>query len=532
MFYQNPLVEVGALPERAVIERRLDFGLSLAVGLFERGQLALTLPLTAAQTAQYPGRQLGAVAASGVGDLRLRGVVRLPELVPFEAAVGLTLDLPTGDAGAYMGRGAIGAGLEVIGRRRSAGLELSASLGYRVEPRRPLFGELVDDHLDLRLLAALSRPGEPFALTVSSHATFGGEPVISAEFLVGFVLREQAVTGFVVGGLPVSSAPQVPARRLALGGHYQRPKWVPPPPDRDSDTVPDAQDACPDEPEDLDGDRDSDGCPDLDRDGDSVLDADDACPDRPEDFDQFEDTDGCPDPDNDGDGVLDALDRCPLVQENINGIDDADGCPEPDADADGLLDPDDQCPKEPEDLDRWQDTDGCPEPDNDADGFLDADDDCPNEAETVNGLDDDDGCPDEVLAAVEKERARIARIRARVFFNRNRATFQRRSFATLDAVAQLLADHPEIIRLRIEGHTDRSGRFWPNHRLSQKRADAVRHYLLTRGVDPARLEAKGYGWSRPRDRRRSRRAKRRNRRVEFQVLELAAEPTAPQQPRQ
>jgi OOP family OmpA-OmpF porin len=93
-----------------------------------------------------------------------------------------------------------------------------------------------------------------------------------------------------------------------------------------------------------------------------------------------------------------------------------------------------------------------------------------------------------------------------------------------DTVAKLLAGHPEITRLRIGGHTDRRGRFWPNRRLSQKRAGAVRHYLLTRGVDPARLEAKGYGWSRPRDRRRSRRAKDRNRRVEFEVLKFA--PTA------
>jgi OOP family OmpA-OmpF porin len=83
-------------------------------------------------------------------------------------------------------------------------------------------------------------------------------------------------------------------------------------PDRDFDGVPDAIDACPSQPEDLDGYEDSDGCPDPDNDGDGVPDALDHCPNQPEDLDGHEDSDGCPDPDNDGDGVPDALDRCPL----------------------------------------------------------------------------------------------------------------------------------------------------------------------------------------------------------------------------
>jgi outer membrane protein OmpA-like peptidoglycan-associated protein len=521
MLYDGSLVEAGVEPERSIIGRRVDVGLSLAAGLLGRGQLALTLPFTVSQKAQYPGRHLGPVASSGLGDVRLRGLYRLPESLILKPAVGITLDLPSGDSGAYMGRGEVAGGLAVMGHHQAGRVDLRASVGYRVEPRRPLFGERVDDHLELRILAALGRGGEPFAFTFSSVLTVGGLSGFSAEVLAGFVLLEQPVSGFVAGGLPASNGVQVPRHRLLLGVQWQRPvPPPPPPPDRDGDQVEDARDQCPDEAEDVDGDRDHDGCPDLDRDNDGILDADDRCPDRPEDVDQFEDVDGCPDLDNDRDDVPDRSDQCPLVPENINGIADADGCPEPDADADGLLDPDDQCPEVPEDIDRWQDTDGCPEPDNDADGLLDLDDDCPDEAETVNGIDDEDGCPDEVLAAVQKKRQRITSIRARVFFNKNRATFRSRTFATLDAVAQLLLEHPEILRLRVEGHSDGTGRLWANRRLSQKRAEAVRHYLLTRGVDAARLEAKGYGWSRPRDRRSTRRARRRNRRVEFNVLSL------------
>ena len=74
----------------------------------------------------------------------------------------------------------------------------------------------------------------------------------------------------------------------------------------------------------------------LDRDGDGIPDAQDACPDRPEDIDGFEDADGCPDIDNDLDRVLDIADKCPNVPETYNGFEDDDGCPDtvpPDVDA-------------------------------------------------------------------------------------------------------------------------------------------------------------------------------------------------------
>ena len=66
--------------------------------------------------------------------------------------------------------------------------------------------------------------------------------------------------------------------------------------------------------------------PDADRDG--IPDADDACPDRAEDMDGFEDTDGCPELDNDKDGVIDGLDRCQGEAETFNGYQDDDGCPD------------------------------------------------------------------------------------------------------------------------------------------------------------------------------------------------------------
>ncbi len=66
----------------------------------------------------------------------------------------------------------------------------------------------------------------------------------------------------------------------------------------------------------------------ADHDADGIPDADDRCPDTPEDRDSLEDEDGCPDLDNDRDRILDRDDRCPDEPETYNGIDDADGCPD------------------------------------------------------------------------------------------------------------------------------------------------------------------------------------------------------------
>ncbi len=102
----------------------------------------------------------------------------------------------------------------------------------------------------------------------------------------------------------------------------------PPPSDRDEDGILDADDHCPDDPEDIDGFEDDDGCPDPDNDEDSILDVDDECPMEPEDLDEYRDEDGCPEYDNDGDEILDVDDECPNHPEIVNGVDDEDGCPD------------------------------------------------------------------------------------------------------------------------------------------------------------------------------------------------------------
>ena len=312
---------------------------------------------------------------------------------------------------------------------------------------------------------------------------------------------------------------------LALGlrfGYYPEPIKIVP--DTDDDGLRDDVDECVEEPEDVDGFEDEDGCPDPDNDGDGVLDDADKCPTEIEDVDGFEDEDGCPDPDNDGDGILDVDDTCP----NEAGLPEKQGCPERDKDGDGILDEVDQCPDEPEDMDGFEDTDGCPDPDNDGDGILDVNDQCPNEPELMNGIEDEDGCPesdrdnDGIIDAKDqcpdepetyngnkdedgcpdgKQTVVVTeteiRILEKVFFDTGKSTIQRRSYPLLDTVAAVLTQTPRLTGVRVEGHTDDVGDDASNMTLSKDRAAAVRQYLLDKGVAAARLESEGYGESKP-----------------------------------
>lgn len=285
------------------------------------------------------------------------------------------------------------------------------------------------------------------------------------------------------------------------------------PSDRDEDGIADERDACPDDPEDLDGVEDQDGCPEHDRDGDGIADAADQCPDDPEDRDGFEDTDGCPDPDNDSDGRPDADDRCPNNAEDPDGFEDEDGCPDPDNDGDQVADESDRCPTEAEDRDGFQDEDGCPEPDNDQDGIADAEDQCPREP----GAADNNGCP----RSLRVEEGRII-ILQRIEFAVGRATLRRSAHAILGEVRAVLETNPQIQNLRVEGHTDNRGREDRNLELSQQRADAVVAWLVERGIAAERLSAQGFGLTRPIETNDTRRGRALNRRVEFHIVEPAS----------
>ena len=127
---------------------------------------------------------------------------------------------------------------------------------------------------------------------------------------------------------------------------------------------------------------------------------------------------------------------------------------------------------------------------------------------------DSDGCP--ILDDIVIIDDHIV-LDERVFFDVNRAHVHARGRELIAALAILWGQHPDWDRMTIEGHADIRGTDDYNLDLSQRRADSVRAWFIRNGVEPARVDAIGYGRSRPRDPGDSEEAHARNRRVEFVV---------------
>jgi outer membrane protein OmpA-like peptidoglycan-associated protein len=234
---------------------------------------------------------------------------------------------------------------------------------------------------------------------------------------------------------------------------------------------------------------------DGDADGDGVPDSADRCPNEPEDKDLYDDSDGCPDPDNDNDGVPDAKDKCPLDAEDRDGYADDDGCPDKDNDGDGIPDAKDKCPMQAEDADGFSDTDGCPDDDNDRDGIPDAKDKCPNQPETINGNQDDDGCPDKGDSLVVLSPDRLETL-DQIQFAPNQK-IAKASNGLLAQIGATLRARTEIARLRITVHVQPTSDSDRDQEISDKRAAAIRDWLVQWGIAPARLEARGFGGTKP-----------------------------------
>ena len=124
------------------------------------------------------------------------------------------------------------------------------------------------------------------------------------------------------------------------------------------------------------------------------------------------------------------------------------------------------------------------------------------------------------LVEVTKERIEIA---GEIFFETAKATIKPESFALLGEVAQAMIDHAEILKIRIEGHTDSRGKARYNQQLSESRAASVRDWLVDNGIEPERLVSSGYGESKPLDPREDEEAWAMNRRVDFFIEERAEE---------
>jgi outer membrane protein OmpA-like peptidoglycan-associated protein len=105
----------------------------------------------------------------------------------------------------------------------------------------------------------------------------------------------------------------------------------------------------------------------------------------------------------------------------------------------------------------------------------------------------------------------------KVYFQTGSAIIDQRSYELLDAIAEVLTEHPELVKISIEGHTDSDGDNKANKKLSQERAASVAAYLVEKGIDEARLESEGWGEEKPVGSNDTDEGKATNRRVEFLI---------------
>jgi thrombospondin type 3 repeat protein len=538
-YQQNPYV-VFAQGSQAtatnVVHNQLTGELDASMGLFGRYQIGIGLPFTPWLTGDVVDA-MGAPAhlrltESGIGDIRLEGKAHLATRGPddqYDVALTAGITLPTGHTGdrAYLGDKTVTGRIKAIATAELGPVHGAANLGILIRETSEsfatelgseiLYGVAADAPIDrktdvvlelygrtgLNQFAAFYGDVNPFEIDVAAKRSVAGMWSITAG-----------------GGRGLGNGLGAPDLRLFLGANFN-PDFR----DRDHDGVYDVNDKCPDEPEDRDGFQDADGCPDPDNDNDGIPDVRDKCPNEPEDFDEFQDEDGCPDPDNDqdgipdlndacpnapedhkgkfpndgcpssmedrdGDGIPDAVDKCPDEPEDKDGFQDEDGCPDPDNDADGIPDAFDNCPNEPEDADGFEDEDGCPDPDNDKDGIPDAIDKCPMQPETLNGIKDDDGCPDpgpEVVRLVEGQKIEVDE-KIGFVARAGKLAVRDSSAKYVNDVALVMKGHPDIAKLRIEVTADGVPKS-----ETQKRAETIRDFLVTKGVDAGRLDPVGLG---------------------------------------
>ncbi|MGD8859969.1 MAG: OmpA family protein [Myxococcales bacterium] len=484
-----------------VVEDQLLAHVGGGVILWDRVRFALNLPVQLTQTGEAGtagGVTLSSSGDTTIGDLRLGGDVRILGEYGDVATLagGVQIHLPTGDRAAYTGDGAVRITPRVMLAGDIATFAYSARMGLNYRAQDEGLGDVeTGSELSFVATAGVRVLGRKLLL----GPELWGTTVLSDPFTEATTPFELIFGGHYRAGDFIAALGAGPGLTRGLGAPGVRVlasvEWFPqvrepieepvePEPDRDGDGIFDDQDACPDTPGVASDDPDRHGCPPPgDRDGDGIADDEDACPDTPGVASDDPSQHGCP-ADRDGDGIADDEDACP----NTPGVRSSD-----------------------------PDENGCPG-DRDGDGIRDPDDACPDEAGEVNADPDKHGCP---IARVEEKQIKILE---RIEFETDKAKIRSVSEPVMQAVLSVLQQHDEITLIAIEGHTDNRGKAAYNKQLSQRRAQAVRQWLIDHGIAARRMRAEGFGMERPIESNYTDEGRQANRRVEFHIVEIDGKP--------
>jgi outer membrane protein OmpA-like peptidoglycan-associated protein len=500
--------------QAAIVEHQVFWHLGAAVTLFNKLKIGLDFPLAiynSGDTGSIEGGQAGtrddfvfdAPHGRPLGDLRLTGTYKVFGAYKqvLTVAAGASIYLPTGDTASYTGDDSVRFMPFGLAAGSKGILTYAGKLGIMIRPGAAEGGGFDD------------ASGSELSFGVSGGARImGGKLVVGPEIYGTTVFTEFASN-------------RATAVDVLLGGHYVLPKLGPLPEGFRAGAAlgPGLSHGI--------------GTPVLrfvasvewvapytdviakpsDRDGDSVLDKEDACPEEPGVRSPNPRRNGCPPPpdDKDSDGIFDRQDACPTEPGPANRDPKKHGCPlPPDRDKDTFLDPVDACPDQPGLANEDPKKHGCPPPpDTDGDSFLDPVDACPDKPGLANEDPKKHGCP---RAIVEKGQIRILE---QVKFKTGKADILPESEPILEAVVKVLNENPQILKLRVEGHTDNVGNKTLNKLLSNSRAASVMKWLTTHGVDKKRLTSQGWGQEKPIAANDTEEGRKENRRVEFHIVE-------------
>ena len=457
----------------SIVTDQLFLHIGGSLVLFDRFRLGLSLPIAVTQDGSASGgfvngQRVVSNTGAGLGDLRIGGDLRLIGNYGdvFTLALGGRMWLPTGDAQKFLGDDEIRVGPHVAVAGDIDAFAYAGSVGVVYRANNTTFvGHPTGTEATFRMAVGVRALDKKLLI---GPEVFGSTVIAKEDSILGARTTPLAILGsahytagdfrFGVGAGPgLSHAAGTPIFRVLASVEYApgiEPIVEAPPPAPVAVLAP------------------------SDRDHDGIFDTDDACPDVAGIKTDDPKTNGCPS-DRDKDGIYDKDDACP----DVAGIKTDD-------------------PK----------TNGCPlDTDRDKDGILNDVDACPD----VPGPKSDDpkttGCPRVFIANAQ------IRILEQPKFDFNRAVIKKESDSLLTEVAKVMTDHPEIKRVRIEGHTDSVGSAQVNKILSQQRAQAVAAWLIAHGIDKDRVTAQGMGKEHPLVPNDTDAGRAANRRVEFHI---------------
>lgn len=475
-----------------------------------------------------------AADATGLGELMVEGKYRV--LDGQESPLGLAFFahtlLPTSTVGGALASDGLGVGLGAAADKRLASLHLAVAAGLDYVPPAELENVLWGSQAHVQLGVSYAF-GQRIGLVSELYASgvlddFENPMARPSEMLFGGWYRAakrgslMLRPGFAVG---IGDAISTPASRVLLSVAWD-PKA---PPDSDKDGIVDDADTCKDVPEDLDGYSDIDGCPELAAVTMRVVDSDGEPSEEYWTIAEGGKT-----------GPSGAVTELPAGKVEVTaGNARAEGTVPAGGKAElvvtvsaprgkllvALLD----AQKQPIPGALWRADGPTPLPEGPpgtvpvrpgsytltgkAEGYR------PARAIVEVALDGTAALTLEMVPARAALKAERIEIKDSVYFETGKAVIKAESFALLDEVAEVLRDHPELAKIRIEGHTDSRGKDKDNQKLSQSRAESVLAYLASKGVDAGRLTASGYGESKPLVVEKSEADRAKNRRVDFFVVE-------------